>query len=169
MTRLALTLAAPLLALPAQAQTCYQWPLESVYDGDTVRATVDGKSTPIRLLGLDTPELPPRHECEAEKLLGYAARDRLKALSQGAVVTFCPEGQDRYSYELHYGPIPEGKVILHLCDNLKCVNPAHLQAGTQKENVHDSMQKQRWMSARRREYLKRVNFQRDAGGKWLPK
>lgn len=84
----------------AHAQTCYEWPLESVYDGDTVRATVDGRSTPIRLLGLDTPELPPRAECEAEKLLGYAARDRLKALSQGAVVTFCPEGQDRYERTL---------------------------------------------------------------------
>lgn len=28
-------------------------------------------------------------------------------------------------------------VILHLCDNTRCVNPAHLVGGTQKDNMID--------------------------------
>ncbi|NIA72363.1 thermonuclease family protein [Pelagibius litoralis] len=100
MTRLALALFACLLAFPAQAQDCHSWPLESVYDGDSVRATVNGESTRIRVMGLDTPEMPPRAKCEAEKAGAYAARDRLRALSEGAAVTFCPDGKDRYGRTL---------------------------------------------------------------------
>lgn len=45
----------------------------------------------------------------------------------------------RVSYELANGKIPEGLVIDHLCGNKICVNPVHLEAVTQKENVHRSL------------------------------
>jgi hypothetical protein len=41
----------------------------------------------------------------------------------------------RVAYELLVGPIPEGLHIDHLCRVRNCVNPAHLEAVTCKENV----------------------------------
>jgi len=41
----------------------------------------------------------------------------------------------RVAYTLHFGPIPDGLVIDHLCRQSACVNPDHLEAVTQRENV----------------------------------
>lgn len=40
----------------------------------------------------------------------------------------------RAAYLMLVGPIPPGYQIDHLCRNRKCVNPAHLEAVTQREN-----------------------------------
>lgn len=47
----------------------------------------------------------------------------------------------RLHYELQVGPIPSGMVLMHSCDNKLCCEPSHLTPGTQKENVHDFVQK----------------------------
>lgn len=40
----------------------------------------------------------------------------------------------RFSYEIHFGSIPAGMVIDHICHNKLCVKPDHLQAVTPKQN-----------------------------------
>lgn len=41
----------------------------------------------------------------------------------------------RIAYERAHGPIPEGLVVDHICCNPSCVNPAHLEAVTNGENI----------------------------------
>ena len=43
----------------------------------------------------------------------------------------------RTVYEENFGKIPNGMVVRHKCDNRLCINPAHLELGTHKENAMD--------------------------------
>jgi len=52
----------------------------------------------------------------------------------------------RFSYLLLVGPIPEGKICLHKCDEPRCCNPSHLFIGTKKDNSQDMMRKGRGKS-----------------------
>lgn len=49
----------------------------------------------------------------------------------------------RISYRLFKGEIPQGKLIMHTCDNPGCVNPAHLILGTNTSNAQDKVKKDR--------------------------
>jgi len=41
----------------------------------------------------------------------------------------------RISYELEFGEVPLNMQVLHRCNNTLCVNPEHLCAGTQCDNL----------------------------------
>lgn len=49
----------------------------------------------------------------------------------------------RLSFELANGAIPSGMCIMHKCDVRPCVNPTHLIAGSQQENLRDMRSKNR--------------------------
>jgi hypothetical protein len=49
----------------------------------------------------------------------------------------------RMSYAAHKGPIPPGMVVRHKCDTPACVNPDHLEPGTQADNIADMFKRGR--------------------------
>ena len=49
----------------------------------------------------------------------------------------------RVVYELVNGPLEKGQVVRHTCDNPKCINPAHLLAGTHTDNMRDRDERER--------------------------
>lgn len=46
-------------------------------------------------------------------------------------------------WEHHNGPVPDGKVIRHKCDNMRCARPDHLELGTVADNVQDAVKRGR--------------------------
>jgi hypothetical protein len=51
----------------------------------------------------------------------------------------------RVAYELEVGAAPQDLLVLHVCDNPPCCNPAHLFTGTNEDNMRD-----KWLKGRGR-------------------
>jgi len=54
----------------------------------------------------------------------------------------------RVAWALRNGPIPDGLLIRHSCDNPVCCNPTHLVPGTQADNVRDMVERGRLVPRR---------------------
>lgn len=55
----------------------------------------------------------------------------------------------RLSWEMHHGPIPDGRQVLHRCDTPLCVRPDHLFLGSLRDNMADMVAKNRQASGER--------------------
>jgi micrococcal nuclease len=67
-----------------------------VIDGDTLELTGGDR---VRILNIDTAEMPPRSRCGRERKLALAAKVRLAELvEQGEIITLAREGRDRDPY-----------------------------------------------------------------------
>lgn len=62
---------------------------------------------------------------------GAVNSDGYPVLWDGTRLTYA----HRIAYEMVIGPVPEGLDVDHLCNVRRCVNPAHLEAVTHRENV----------------------------------
>ena len=43
----------------------------------------------------------------------------------------------RLAWAQENGPIPDGRMILHSCDQPRCIEPSHLRLGTALDNMRD--------------------------------
>lgn len=56
----------------------------------------------------------------------------------------------KLSYAAFNGPIPKDTIVRHKCNNPACVNPNHLELGTQWDNVQDQKKAGTWTSPLKR-------------------
>lgn len=63
------------------------------------------------------------------------------------------QGRNQKAHRLAFidarGPIPEGFLVLHHCDNRRCCNPEHLHLGTHKQNAEEAKARGRYFLQKR--------------------
>ena len=64
------------------------------------------------------------------------------AVNSGGYPVTWDNGKAVYAHRIIMNAKP-GEVVMHLCDNPRCVNPEHLKLGTAKENSEDMVKKGR--------------------------
>lgn len=101
-----------------------------------------------------SPEDRLRHHGWTERLVvselgvcwiwGGGRRSRKPGVDYGGIrVDGVETTAHRLAYEVWVGPIPDGHLIRHKCDNPPCMNPAHLSTGTVRDNSRDMLERGR--------------------------
>ena len=74
----------------------------------------------------------------------------------------------RAMYEAVYGPIPDGLLVRHDCDNRACIRPDHLILGTQADNMADMAARGRSTKGRALSLEHRLKLSKAGRGKAKP-
>lgn len=95
----------------------------------------DGRKIKPRLeFDINHPRIAPEPNCGC-----WLWRGALHRKGYGVVVRRGGVGPDIFAHRAFYeaakGPVPQGLVLDHLCRVITCVNPDHLEAVTQRENI----------------------------------
>jgi hypothetical protein len=80
-----------------------------------------------------------REDCMCNEFVGARNLAGYGRISVGGRSTLA----HRAAYAAMIGPIPNGKFVLHRCDNPPCVNPQHLFIGDHAANAADKVAKGR--------------------------
>jgi hypothetical protein len=70
---------------------------------------------------------------------GYTRKDGYGSITINYIPTFV----HRVAFELWKQLIPDGFVVRHTCDIRNCINPNHLEIGTQQDNINDKVERNR--------------------------
>ena len=55
----------------------------------------------------------------------------------------------RWAWTQANGEIPQGKIVMHVCDNPACVRVSHLRLGSMRDNTQDMVSKKRDKNSRK--------------------
>jgi hypothetical protein len=90
--------------------------------------------------------------------VGCKNKDGYPACGKGGIFKSC--ALHREVFRLVHGHVPE--VVMHTCDNRRCLNPAHLLPGTPAHNLQDKLNKGRQAKGARNGNSKLQQTQVDA-------
>ncbi len=115
-----------------ESDSIYKGPYEvvKVVDGDTIRLMIDGNSTPVRLIGIDTPE-SVHPDAEKNVPEGKLASEHTKELTEGhwVYVEYGTEPYDRYGRILAYVYLDEETML-----NAQILEDGYAEVYTLKPN-----------------------------------
>lgn len=119
------------------------------------------KQNPITIPPGNIEELKSRIRCNSDTVPSGCWEWALTRTAQGYGYTTSSGlrgAAHRFSYAAFKGPVPKNTVVRHRCDNPPCVNPDHLELGSQWDNVQDQKKRGTWTSplARRKKFINGV-------------
>ena len=103
------------------------------------RTLADIQARTIERTGLVSALLEERFRCKVEITTEEACWIWTASVDGSGYGKYLRDGRlvgaHRVAYEVVVGPIPDGLEIDHLCKVRNCVNPAHMEAVTHRENT----------------------------------
>jgi hypothetical protein len=127
------------------------WPIEQISTEPVTSPSVEEIRQPLQVKIKTCPIEDPPDTSHADMVKRFEAKVAVMPngchewqakIDRGGYGKFWINGfrlAHRVAWELFVGPVPERALVLHKCDNRRCVNPDHLYLGTHWANVRDKV------------------------------